>query len=49
MTEEKYGGQGKTSKELFILARNLTNGIIRFERLEPAGIHLQQILVPKLF
>ena len=34
MTEEKYGGQGKRSKELCILARNLTNGINSFERLK---------------
>ena len=51
MTEEKYGGQEKRSKELCILARNLTNGINSFERLKPTGtgIHFQQILVLKLF
>ena len=49
MIEEKVGDQGKRSKELCILARHLTNGINRFERLKPTGIHFQQILVPKLF
>ena len=49
MTEGKYGGQGKRSKELCILARNLTNGINRFESVKPTGIHFQQILILKLF
>ena len=46
MTEEKVGDQGKRSKELYIIARSLTNGINRFERLKPTGNHF---LIPKLF